>query len=66
MKAGNKDVAALLKEAKRQGFEVSKSNGGHLRIKAPSGALIFDTGTKLDPRGFRNFRQRMRRAGFVG
>lgn len=62
----NKDVRQLLIEAERQGFDVRIANGGHVRIRAPSGALIFDTATRLDPRGFRNFRARMRRAGFAG
>lgn len=62
----NKDVRQLLMEAERQGFEVGISNGGHVRIRAPSGALIFETATRLDPRGFRCFRSRMRRAGFIG
>jgi hypothetical protein len=65
-RVANKDVRHLLVQAERQGFEVRISNGGHVRIRAPSGALIFDTTTRLDPRGFRNFRARMRRAGFAG
>jgi hypothetical protein len=65
-RVGNKDVRDLLVAAARQGFDVRISNGGHLRIKAPNGALIYDTATRLDPRGFRNFRARMRRAGFSG
>ncbi len=65
-RVANKDVRDLLVAAVRQGFDVRISNGGHLRIKAPSGALIFDTATRLDPTGFRNFRARMRRAGFTG
>lgn len=62
----NKDVKQLLQKAAEQGFEWSRSKGGHVRVKCPDGTLIFDTMTHLDPRGFRNFRQRMRRAGFKG
>lgn len=66
MKVTNKDIAQLLKKAAAQGFIATISGGGHLKVKCPDGSLIFDTTTRLDPRGFRNFRQRMRRAGFVG
>lgn len=59
-----KDVRAVVREAKKQGFEVTKAGSGHLRFKAPNGALVFATGTRTDYRGHRNFLAALRRAGF--
>jgi len=58
----NRQVRLYVKEAVERGWEVDLTNGGHIRLRHPSGAVVITTGTKGRGRGERNFLADLRRA----
>lgn len=61
-----RDLDALVRDAKRQGWTVSRTRGSHLRFCPPPskpGPCIFGPGTPSDSRGIKNLRAHLRRAG---
>lgn len=65
LRGGNRDFRDLAQLALAQGWEINKTNGGHLRWKAPAGALIFSASTPSDRRAVANLRSQLRRAGLT-
>lgn len=46
-----------------QGWGVSKTNGSHIRFRAPTGALVFASSTPSDRRAYYKCRSVLRKAG---
>lgn len=63
---GSKDVRQLIRAAEAQGWAVSRTRGGHLRWRAPSGALVFTASTPSDWRALANILSYLRRNGLKG
>jgi len=66
MMRGRKEVARIIRELRRQGFEVVMAQSGHWKVRDPDGRLI--TTLPASPgeyRGFRNAIAILRRAGFI-
>lgn len=55
---------SLFKAAVAQGFTVSTTRGGHIKIMSPQGGLYFAAATPSDRRAFANLRSGLRRIGF--
>lgn len=63
--SSNKDVRALLKLARRQGWRVL-TNGNHFKWYSPDGkTLIVTANTPSDRRALMNMTRDLRRAGLV-
>ena len=60
-----KEITKLAKEAIRQGWEVSKTNGGHLKWVSPLGSFFYSALTPSDPRSIKNIQRDLRVNGFV-
>jgi hypothetical protein len=58
----NRQVRRYVREAVERGWEVDMTNGGHVRLRHPNGAVVITTGTKGRGRGERNFLADLRRA----
>lgn len=60
-----KDIRVLIRTARRQGFEVEPTHGGHWKFRSPTGVLVFAASTPGDCRSFQNTLQQLKRAGYV-
>jgi hypothetical protein len=60
-----KEITVLAKQAIRQGWTITKTNGGHLRWTSPSGSFFFSALTPSDPRTIKNLQRDLRVNGFV-
>lgn len=60
-----KDVRAIIRSARRAGWSVGFTNGGHLRFHAPSGVTIYAASTPSDPRSIANLRAHLKRCGLL-
>lgn len=58
-----RDFRPIIREAVRHGWHVSTSGGGHLRLRGPSGALVFAARTPSDWRARRGLIKDLKRAG---
>lgn len=58
-----RDLRDLGKRAMAAGWEITRTRNLHFRWKAPSGALVFTSGTPSDHRTLRNVQSLLRRAG---
>lgn len=56
-----KPTNELIRVASRLGWRVEPTHGGHLRLKHPSGALVFAGSTPSDRRSLANALATMRR-----
>jgi predicted RNA binding protein YcfA (HicA-like mRNA interferase family) len=64
VKVTNKDLHALIGKASREGFEVSRTNGGHIRLSRDGDATpVIVPNTPSDHRSVDNTRAELRRAG---
>lgn len=61
--ASRGDIRKLVKAARRQGWTVERTSGGHLRFAPPRGAYIVVSFSPSDHRSWLNARARLRRAG---
>lgn len=63
----SKASKAIFKEARRQGWKVKRTGGGHVKLVPPdpSRPVIHTGSTPSDHRAERNLLAMMRRAGFV-
>lgn len=60
-----KQLKQILKEAKKQGWQVSYTKNGHMCLKSPTGGQpIYTASTPSDHRGLKNLVAHMRRQGF--
>lgn len=55
----------LIDIAEEQGWEVSRTRRGHLKMKSPNGNVVFHSGTPSDWRAVHNFVAKLRRNGLV-
>lgn len=55
------ELAALVKEYARKGWNVAKTRNNHLKFTAPTGAICFVASTPSCPRAFGNARADLRR-----
>jgi predicted RNA binding protein YcfA (HicA-like mRNA interferase family) len=53
----------LARTAEKQGWEVTRTNGNHLKWKPPAGRFIITAATPDDARTYRNTLAMLRRAG---
>jgi hypothetical protein len=58
-----RETKALVELAKAQGWEHSKTSGGHHRLVSPDGKIVGMSGTPSDWRSVKNFRGQLKRAG---
>lgn len=59
-----RELRHLVVAAIEQGWEVTKTNGGHLKFKAPGGGLVYTPSTPgQGKRGIENATAELRRAG---
>jgi predicted RNA binding protein YcfA (HicA-like mRNA interferase family) len=58
-----KDVQGLVKLCVLQGWQVSRTRRGHLRLVSPSGVIVIGPGRAGEWRAVANFRASLRRAG---
>lgn len=58
-----RDTKSLIELAKQQGWEHSKTTGGHHRLVSPTGNIVGMSGTPSDYRSVKNFRMQLKRAG---
>lgn len=63
--SSNKDFRQLIQEAEDQGWEVSKTKGGHLRWLSPSGRVVFSAFSPSDGRALKNTIRELRIGGFI-
>lgn len=61
--AATKDLRNLTRTARRAGWTVTPSRGGHLRWTAPTGHVVFSAATPGDHRAVHNHLALLRRAG---
>lgn len=55
----------LARAARRAGWEISRTRGGHLAWKPPSGMVIYTAATPSGSRSVRNDTAELRRAGLA-
>jgi len=58
-----KVINDLMREAKRQGAEVSLTRNGHWRVRLPSGKVIFAPQSPSDYQSTWTVRRKLRRGG---
>ena len=59
------DTKKLVKELKRQGFEVTMTKGSHYEVRLNGRRVATLAGTPSDKRGWLNAIAALRRAGFI-
>lgn len=59
------DWQALVREARRKGWRVESSRGGHVVWESPDGRKVFSGLTPSDRRSLANHLRYMRKAGYV-
>ena len=65
MNGSFKDLQQLVKQAKKQGWEVSRTKGDHLKWVSPMGSFFFSASTPSDIRGLKNLKRDLRVNGFI-
>lgn len=63
--SSNKEFRALIEQATKQGWEVTKTNGGHLRWLSPTGRVVFSSFSPGDRRAVKNTVSQLRLNGFI-
>ncbi len=58
------DLRDIVREARRQGWKVLPTKGGHLEFRSPQGQRIFGPSTPSDWRAVRNLLAHLKRGGF--
>ena len=58
------DIKQLIKTAEKQGWEVRKTNGGHLKWISPYGGFVFSALTPSDNRAIQNIVHQLQTRGF--
>lgn len=58
-------ILRLVRAAQAEGWEVTKTRGGHWKFKAPNGDVIFTGSTPSDKRAWLNVRAHLRRHGLA-
>lgn len=61
-----KEIRPIAKKAKKQGWRIYRTRGGHNMWVSPHGEKLFNCATPSDGRGVKNFVAQLRRAGFRG
>jgi hypothetical protein len=61
-----KQIRPIAKKARKQGWEIERTRGGHTLWISPGGARLYTSSTPSDGRAFKNFVAELRRAGFRG
>jgi hypothetical protein len=56
---------ALARKARRKGWTITTTGGGHLAWTSPSGAVIYTPSSPSESRGYLNTRAQFRRAGLA-
>lgn len=58
-----RETKSLVDLAKEQGWEHSRTSGGHHRLVSPLGRIVMMSGTPSDYRAVKNFRAQLKRSG---
>ncbi|MET9833798.1 hypothetical protein ABZ508_10550 [Streptomyces lavendulocolor] len=61
----SKDVRQLIKKLEAQGFEVTRTKGGHWLVKKGSVRVTTLPGTPSDPRSLKNCIAALKRHGYT-
>lgn len=61
----SKDVNVLIKQAQKQGWEVTITKGMHLKWVSATGSFFFSACTPSDVRTVKNIKRDLRLNGFV-
>jgi predicted RNA binding protein YcfA (HicA-like mRNA interferase family) len=61
-----RDLHALVRQAESEGWLVERTNGGHLRLTHPNGAVVFCAWSPSDSRAVKNVRALLRRKAQEG
>ena len=56
------DLKQLLRQASACGWQVTRTRGGHWRLRHPAGGVVVMSSTPSDRRALLNFRAQLRRA----
>jgi hypothetical protein len=57
------DLHALARALRKQGWDVSRTNGGHILWMSPTGDRIYGASTSGGGRGDRNLKAQLKKAG---
>lgn len=60
-----KDLRVLMEAAQSQGWNISKTNGGHFKWVSPLGRFFFSAQTPSDYRALKNIKRDLRLHGFI-
>jgi predicted RNA binding protein YcfA (HicA-like mRNA interferase family) len=55
------DLKQLLRQAEARGWSLQLTNGGHWRLRHPSGAVVVTSSSPSDGRALANLRAQLRR-----
>ena len=58
-----KEVRALIKKARKQGWSVEPSGSGHVLLRSPKGELVVVSSSCSDRRAWRNTRSELEKRG---
>jgi predicted RNA binding protein YcfA (HicA-like mRNA interferase family) len=61
----NKELAVLIKQAEKQGWQVEYTKGGHYKWITPRGNFFFSASTPSDPRAIDNIKRDLRVNGLI-
>ena len=59
----DRDLRKLVRATEKQGAILSRTGGGHIRMKLPGGQVAYTSATPSDFRTTRNLRAELRRKG---
>ena len=61
----SKEYSVLIKQAKKQGWEVNTTRGNHLKWVSPKGEFFFSALTSSDKRSIQYVKRDLRLRGFI-
>lgn len=60
-----KDLIVLMQKATSQGWQITRTGGGHLKWVSPEGKMVFSGFSHSDSRSIKNLKNQLRVAGFI-
>jgi predicted RNA binding protein YcfA (HicA-like mRNA interferase family) len=61
----DKEIAKLMRKAKKQGWRVEVTRKSHIKFLSPFGGIVIASGTPSEHRGLLNLKSRLKARGFV-
>lgn len=65
MRLPNKDISQLVAKAEKQGWDVTVTNGTHLKWESPSGEIMYSSMTPRHPVTIKKIKKDLRLRGFI-